>query len=185
MFVASIYICVCVCVLIDTCLPLQPPIEEAEAARDAAVATLLAGLGDKALNTASLVSDTPATYCVSLVPQGLTIPCFWSFVKTLLHCFSHLVGIEHSSAYHIRHPPCPPRPASAIPPAHLQPPAAHGSDVREMVQRAIEEAKRIPPPPPLPTNYSGLVDDIARWIEALQASQAELATAQQVGTYSG
>lgn len=50
-----------------------------------------------------------------------------------------------------------------------------------MVRTLIEEAKRIPEPPPLPTDYSGLLDELRRWVEAAEAANLEVDAAIQVG----
>jgi exonuclease VII small subunit len=49
-----------------------------------------------------------------------------------------------------------------------------GGDLRTMVQQMIEEATRIPPPPPLPVDYSGLLADLRRWIEALHGVKRDV-----------
>ena len=67
-------------------------------------------------------------------------------------------------------------------PGGLQPAAARGSDVRGMVAAAIEEAKRIPEAPPVPVNYSSLQRSIQEWIEQLEGTNSDVATAQQVGS---
>ena len=53
-------------------------------------------------------------------------------------------------------------------------------EVRGAVQQAIEEARRLPPMPLLPVDYSGLLADLRQWIQALQGAAADVTTAQQV-----
>jgi hypothetical protein len=59
----------------------------------------------------------------------------------------------------------------------VQPEAPEGSDVRDMVRRAIEEARRIPAAPPVPVNYTGLIRAIRDWIEQLEGAGADAAAA--------
>ena len=68
--------------------------------------------------------------------------------------------------------------------AHLcvQPEAPHGSDVREMVGLAIEEARRIPDVPPVPIDYSSVLAGIREWIEQLEGTNSDVEAAQQVGS---
>jgi hypothetical protein len=48
-----------------------------------------------------------------------------------------------------------------------------------MVATAVDKAKRIPEPPPLPTDYRSLLLDVSEWIEALQGVAADVAATQQ------
>ena len=56
----------------------------------------------------------------------------------------------------------------------MQPPVPTREDVRSAVDDAIEEARRLPPMPLMPIDYSALLADIHRWIEALQGAQADV-----------
>lgn len=76
--------------------------------------------------------------------------------------------------------------SSCVPPFHppSQPELPSTADVRGAVQQAIEEARRLPPMPLMPVDYSSLLADIQSWIAALEAATADVAAAQQV-TSSG
>lgn len=50
-----------------------------------------------------------------------------------------------------------------------------------MVQQMIEEARRLPPMPPMPVDYSGLLASVHRWIEELQGAAGDVEQAQAVG----
>lgn len=62
----------------------------------------------------------------------------------------------------------------------LQPELPSTAEVRSAVQQAIEEARRLPPMPLMPVDYSALLADIQSWIAALEAASADMAAAQQV-----
>ncbi len=62
--------------------------------------------------------------------------------------------------------------------SYLQPEAPAASDVRSGVQQLIAEAQRLPEMPAW-VDYRPLLADIAQWVEALQAAQADVAAAQQ------
>ena len=49
-----------------------------------------------------------------------------------------------------------------------------------MVQGMIEEARRLPPVPPMPVDYSGLQASLRRWVEELQGAAADVELAQAV-----
>lgn len=53
--------------------------------------------------------------------------------------------------------------------------------IRGMVQQMIEEARRLPPIPPMPVDYSGLLASVHRWIEELQGAAGDVEQAQAVG----
>lgn len=74
--------------------------------------------------------------------------------------------------------------SSCVPPFHppLQPELPSTADVRGAVQQAIEEARRLPPMPLMPVDYSSLLADIQSWIAALEAATADVAAAQQVNS---
>jgi hypothetical protein len=57
--------------------------------------------------------------------------------------------------------------------------------VRGMVDAALKEAKRLPPPPPLPTNYASLLEELERWISDLEGVASDLDGAQKVGGCGG
>lgn len=78
-------------------------------------------------------------------------------------------------------PPCRFRapPTAAPPPLCLQPPAPRGSDVRSSVRQLIAEAQRLPSMPAY-ISYDALLADLRRWVEALEACSADIATAHQV-----
>jgi hypothetical protein len=61
----------------------------------------------------------------------------------------------------------------------LQPANPRGQDVRELVSRALDEAKRMPEPPPAPPNYKKLLADISEWIEQLKATRGDIVSTQQ------
>lgn len=52
--------------------------------------------------------------------------------------------------------------------------------IRGMVQGMIEEARRLPPVPPMPVDYSGLLASLRRWVEELQGTAADVEQAQAV-----
>ena len=63
--------------------------------------------------------------------------------------------------------------------AGLAVPAGAGpSDVRGTVQREVEEAQRLPAMPPF-VDYTALLADLQRWLEALQGAAADVAAAQR------
>ena len=78
---------------------------------------------------------------------------------------------------------CAPAPLPAC--LRLQPAAPRGRDVREAVRQLLDAALRVPPPPAVPTNYEGLLRDIQRWIDDLEATNSDVATAQQVRCGAG
>lgn len=65
----------------------------------------------------------------------------------------------------------------------LQPELPSTADVRGAVRQAIEEARRLPPMPLMPVDYSALLADIQSWIAALEAASADVAAAQQVSSW--
>lgn len=48
------------------------------------------------------------------------------------------------------------------------------------MQQAIEEARRLPPMPLMPVDYSGLLADLRQWIQALQGANADVVASQHV-----
>ena len=62
----------------------------------------------------------------------------------------------------------------------MQPAATRGGDLRDMVRQLIEEAKRIPEPPPLPVNYDDLLAGLQRWIDDCEAANRDVDAAVQV-----
>ena len=66
----------------------------------------------------------------------------------------------------------------AAPCPRLQPEAPAGSDVHAGVQQLIADAQRLPEMPAW-VDYRPLLADIAQWVEALHAAQADVAAAQQ------
>lgn len=49
-----------------------------------------------------------------------------------------------------------------------------------MVRQLIEEARRMPPPPPLPVDYSALLAALAAWLAALEGCKQDVQAALQV-----
>jgi hypothetical protein len=58
--------------------------------------------------------------------------------------------------------------------------APRGGDLRDMVRHMIEEARRIPEPPPLPVDYGPLLEELRRWVEAAEAANRDVDAATQV-----
>lgn len=54
-----------------------------------------------------------------------------------------------------------------------------GGDLRDLMRQLIEEARRIPPPPPLPTNYDALLADVRAWLAALEGVKIDVQEALQ------
>jgi hypothetical protein len=57
--------------------------------------------------------------------------------------------------------------------------APRGGDLRDMVRHMIEEARRIPEPPPLPVDYGPLLEELRRWVEAAEAANRDVDAATQ------
>ena len=56
--------------------------------------------------------------------------------------------------------------------------AQEPAGVRSSVQREIEEAQRLPEMPPF-VDYTALLADLQRWVEALATTTADVSAAQQ------
>ena len=133
--------------------------EDARAKYDAAIAALVAGLGEQGLDAASLVGR-----CCLLPGHAMAACLTRNWPLWLLRVSSTLLSSSSE-------------PLLCVP---MQPEVPHGSDVRGMVAAAIEEARRIPEAPPVPINYSSLQRSIQEWIEQLEGTNSDVAAAQQV-----
>ncbi len=65
-------------------------------------------------------------------------------------------------------------------PACLQPASARGGDLRDLVRQLIEEAKRIPPPPPMPVDYGPLAEQLRGWVQELRGIKDDVQAALEV-----
>ena len=141
-----------------------------------AISTLFSGLAGYGLDTASLVGRrrrrAPATCtpgCFAVVPAAAAAP-----IGPMPACLPACLTISADAC-------CVPVRALALW-LCLQPPTPSSTDMRGIVHQAIEEARRIPDVPPVPIDYSSVLAGIREWIEQLEATQSEVAAAQQVGS---
>lgn len=89
---------------------------------------------------------------------------------------------EQRKPSHLLLPRCQP---SAPRRARLQPAATRGGDLRDLVRQLIEEAKRIPPPPPLPVDYDPLLAELRGWVGELKAVKDDVQAALEVRARAG
>ena len=162
----------------------KPPLAELEGERDQAIAAMILELGRVGLD-----AQVRLRGCLCTGACGL--------------CRCNVAGMQWcanqcSRGGRWRRGECGCRLTSSLPPQLIAPvgppssqpqpatgaagaaPGSGGMTVREMVRQLIEEARRLPEVPPMPVDYSGLLDSIRRWIEELQGAAADVEQAQAV-----
>ena len=152
----------------------QPPLADAQAVRDNAVATLAAGLLAQGLPPL-VRGRRGAAGGRGGRQQGQAAGAICRAWKAVAGLWQALWRSRASS--HCLNTCCPSR-------SQLQPEAPAPDDVRALAQQAIEEAKRMPEMPAF-HDYSALLDDIAAWLETLRGCGADVQAALEVRGAAG
>lgn len=154
----------------------KPALAELEAERDRALASMAEDLARCGLDAQVrwLLCLAGGAPCAGLVGGQA---CLHAAIATRAIAATRQGICDVSS-----NPPLPPPhcPQAAIAASTGAASSSGSAAVRGMVQQLIEEARRLPPMPPMPVDYSGLLASVHRWIEELQGAATDVETAQAV-----
>ncbi|KAL4428231.1 hypothetical protein ABPG75_002320 [Micractinium tetrahymenae] len=65
-----------------------------------------------------------------------------------------------------------------------KPAATRGGDLRDLVRQLIDEAKRIPPPPPMPVDYDPLLAQLRGWVGELKGVKDDVQAALELAHHN-